>query len=131
MNVTAEARSSNSIFVSWDPPLEEERNGLIIKYTVRYSATVTTEMTNKTSDTSILLTGLSSNTQYYVEVRAQTSVGGGPFSTKDIATTPREGTINIQKDINIVLVHTLSLLHQIMSMTNSQLFQMQFYITKA
>ncbi|XP_071498430.1 receptor-type tyrosine-protein phosphatase delta-like, partial [Diadema antillarum] len=90
MNVTAEARSSSTIFVSWDPPLVEERNGVITKYTVRYSASSAMEMSNRTTATSIVLGGLSPNTEYYVEVRAHTSIGGGPYSTKDIATTMRE-----------------------------------------
>ncbi|XP_041474903.1 tyrosine-protein phosphatase Lar-like isoform X2 [Lytechinus variegatus] len=106
MNVTAEPASSSSLRVSWDPPLEEERNGLIIKYTVRYySSAMPHELTNRTTETWMLLTGLDANTAYSVEVRAHTAVGPGPYSTKDIATTPREAPAGPPLDLHCAAPH--------------------------
>eukprot|EP00057_Strongylocentrotus_purpuratus_P029799 XP_011684273.1 PREDICTED: receptor-type tyrosine-protein phosphatase delta [Strongylocentrotus purpuratus] len=106
MNVTASPLSSSSISVSWDPPLEEERNGLILKYTIRYySSAMPTELTNRTTETDIVLTSLVPNTAYSVEVRAHTSVGPGPYSTKDIATTPREAPASAPLDLRCAAPH--------------------------
>lgn len=90
--ITAEEVFSDEIVLSWEPPPFEERNGVITKYGVKlYEGQDTTQMvTNHTKSTRITISNLEPNTAYVVQVKAYTSVGGGPYSEEFVVNTPPE-----------------------------------------
>lgn len=92
LHMMAEAISSNQILVRWEPPPFEERNGVITHYTMRLTEGLDTtqSITNRTSSLSMTIDGLRPNTEYIVEVRAHTQVGGGPFTEEFLVSTPPE-----------------------------------------
>ena len=70
-------------------PVERERNGIITGYTIRYWANITRdpaiplfkfEVKLRTNATTLTLTELTPETEYFVEVAANTTVGMGPYS---------------------------------------------------
>ena len=84
------ATSSRSLSIKWDPPLENDRNGVLIGYTVElYSRDNTlVQITNATTnETSIKISGLLIYTGYNVRIKAFTKVGFGPFSHLKMART--------------------------------------------
>ncbi|XP_071850013.1 receptor-type tyrosine-protein phosphatase delta-like isoform X2 [Apostichopus japonicus] len=103
LRMLAEAVSSDMITVSWEPPLYEERNGVISGYTVRmYAGDPTQSITNRTSATSLTFSGLRPNTDYVVQVKAHTSVGGGPFTEEFMVRTPPESPSTPPRDVTAV-----------------------------
>ncbi|PIK36504.1 putative receptor-type tyrosine-protein phosphatase delta isoform X4, partial [Apostichopus japonicus] len=103
LRMLAEAVSSDMITVSWEPPLYEERNGVITGYTVRmYAGDPTQSITNRTSANSLTFSGLRPNTDYVVQVKAHTSVGGGPFTEEFMVRTPPESPSTPPRDVTAV-----------------------------
>ena len=91
-NVLAYNTTSTSIHLSWDPPPDDQRNGIIIYYTVHIvpphgGASVHLNST----DTRIVVTSLSPYTTYSCSVAASTSVGIGPFSSAIMVQTNPTG----------------------------------------
>ena len=77
----------------WQPPPEDDRNGLITLYEYEfnvYEESVVTEwgQNGTTNKTEIIFEELPHNTMFQFRVRAWTSVGYGPFSGPVFATTP-------------------------------------------
>ena len=73
--------SPYSVVINWEPPPEEEQNGVIIKYTINVTYTDTLVVTQYfTTSTSINITSLEPYTTYVCVVAADTAVGTGPFS---------------------------------------------------
>ncbi|XP_055679736.1 cell adhesion molecule Dscam2 isoform X1 [Lutzomyia longipalpis] len=110
LNVRGEARSSTEIFVSWEAPEVDHRNGNLLGYYVGYQmASMRTEV-NPTQgynfktvevrshfggETSLV--ALNKFTQYHIIVQAYTSQGSGPQSEEilvntleDVPTSPPE-----------------------------------------
>ena len=89
-SVTGHNASSTSIFVSWGQVPFLDRNGVILSYTVTYTAlpsgsTQTKNVTAPSNQTT--LTGLNKYTNYSITVFASTSKGGGNQSTAIVITT--------------------------------------------
>ena len=81
-NIVATALTSNSISLSWDLPLSEERNGAITGYIINIT-NLDTEMiqqhvTGLVSD--ITISNLNPFTVYVTTIAARTAIGVGPFS---------------------------------------------------
>ena len=91
-NVLAYNTTSTSIYLSWDPPPHDQRNGIILHYTVRvipqYGGIVV--YLNSTV-TSIIVASLTPYTIYTYSVAAVTSVGRGPFSSAIMIQTNEAG----------------------------------------
>jgi hypothetical protein len=88
---SASATSSRSATLMWDPPNPEDRNGIVIEYTINVSAVETGEMFQLTSaTTSLTVTLLRPFTTYRCLIAASTSVGIGPFSTVFTLVTPED-----------------------------------------
>ena len=88
--------SSSSIALSWNPPLEEERNGIITNYVVTYGRHGAdpqdlVQLTSSTANTT--LTALSPYTAYTVTVAASTGAGVGPPSPQLSLTTAEDGKL--------------------------------------
>ncbi|CAH3043649.1 unnamed protein product, partial [Porites evermanni] len=90
VNVSARSLSSTSILVQWGEVPDTDKNGIILSYTVNYKATPEgnpqlNQIVNA-STREVTLTGLIKNTEYKIEVFANTSKGGGmksePFTVQ-------------------------------------------------
>ena len=72
--------------MSWDPVPVIDQNGVITQYEVEYNQTRFSAVklyNNITVDSTTLmvnLTGLEEDLEYFIRVRAYTSVGAGPYS---------------------------------------------------
>ncbi|XP_023335862.1 Down syndrome cell adhesion molecule-like protein Dscam2 [Eurytemora carolleeae] len=91
VSVRVEAVSSTQILVSWQPPREDDRNGILLGYSVRYGELNSEHLTKKTvrsvSTTELRLSGLVPFTKYQVMVNAFNSIGAGPTSSRSIIST--------------------------------------------
>ena len=77
----ARAVSSRRSTLSWNPPNFEDRNGIILGYTINLTNTRRNETLQYTSNTTALtLSTLSPYTTYRCTVAARTSVGTGPYT---------------------------------------------------
>lgn len=76
-------RAKNTIRVSWSIPSAKDSNGKIIKYeVVLYKPNGEKETyVNEEKTLSKDISGLETNQQYYVGVRAYTRMGPGPYSS--------------------------------------------------
>jgi len=78
-----------SILIHIQPPLVSLRNGLILSYTIKFRPRNTGSFISVSLDnvTSHVLTELREKALYDVRVAANTSVGMGPFSDIQVAST--------------------------------------------
>ena len=81
-NVKLQSSTSSSLTISWDTVFCSYRNGAITSYTYRLytSSGNTVEVTDDTPMTSVTISDLLPNTQYYFSVGARTEGGDGPTS---------------------------------------------------
>ena len=93
-NIIAETSTSRSIYITWNPPLAEDQNGMITNYIVNVTGVETGEQVQLTTESeSVNVTGLTPYTTYLCIVAASTAIGSGPFST---VTTIRTLTAGIE-----------------------------------
>ena len=91
--VAANVNDSRSIYVIWDPPTPEDRNGIILSYVINVTGVETGEQIQLTSGSeSVNVTALTPYTTYFCIVAASTVVGSGPFSRGISIRTPEAGT---------------------------------------
>ena len=87
------------IKLSWDPPPLDLQNGVITSYTLTYRG-IQRDTTLETVNVSVvngtyvlpILTGLEENTDYLVNVSANTIIGTGPPATS-YQLTPQHGNL--------------------------------------
>ena len=92
-NVSAHSENSTSIFVTWGDVPFSEQNGVIVNYTVTYTALpsgLTKPKVVTTSANQTTLTGLNKYTYYSITVFASTSKGGGNQSTPIVVITDED-----------------------------------------
>ncbi len=96
-----------SIILTWSEPVP--LNGILNRYTIRYSVNGSSEITNTTRDTTFSITDLNPNTVVSnIRVLAATGAGDGPpqmFSTIITLDKPCECYV-----INSTLTHKITLL---------------------
>ena len=94
--VTVSATSSKSIFVSWDPVIADDRNGIIKGYIVNYQALpngyIVAKILNITKEEqnnrqTVTLSNLNEFTNYSIGVLAFTVFGNGPVSVGQVVET--------------------------------------------
>ena len=91
-NVLVYSITSTSIHLSWDPPPDDQRNGIIVHYTVRIVPSLGgTNVYLNTTVTSTVITSLGPYTIYSCSVAAATSAGRGPFSSAIMVQTNEAG----------------------------------------
>ena len=78
---------------SWKPPPESDTNGIIQFYEYEFGEVGENKPTEfgSTEQTSITFTDLFHYTDYGFKIRANTSEGGGPFSSSVLAKTSSAG----------------------------------------
>ncbi|XP_023179613.2 neogenin isoform X2 [Drosophila hydei] len=81
-NVTLEVTSSSSITVHWEPPAEEDCNGQITGYKIRYRKFKDAPQAKSTPANIryFELNSLDRNAEYQVKIAAMTVNGSGPFT---------------------------------------------------
>ena len=92
-NVTGHNTSSKSIFVDWDDVPQPDQNGIILRYTVTYTALPNGSPVPQVVDaptTQATLTGLNEYTNYRITVFASTSKGDGNVSEPIIVITDED-----------------------------------------
>ena len=91
-NITAQASSATNVYITWNRPAADDRNGIIINYIVNVTGVETGEQMQLFSvSESVNITGLTPYTTYLCIVAASTAIGPGPFSTVTTVRTPRAG----------------------------------------
>lgn len=86
------ALSSDRIVLTWDPPLMQNRNGIIRDYIINVTALDTEENSQYvTSDHNLTLDSLIPFSSYAFIIAARTLVGAGPFSTVITIRTLEDG----------------------------------------
>ena len=84
VNVSARNLSSTSILVQWGEVPDTDKNGIILSYTVNYKVTPEGNLQKSqvvnASTREVTLRGLNKNTNYGIQVFANTSKGGGKKS---------------------------------------------------
>ena len=94
--VAVSATSSKSIFVSWDPVIADDRNGIIKGYKVNYQALPNGDMAAKFLNITkaqqnkrqrVSLANLNEFTNYSIGVLAFTAFGNGPVSVGQVVET--------------------------------------------
>ena len=92
-NITPQASSARSLYITWNPPAAAEQNGIITSYTVNITGVETGEQLQLLSESeSANVTGLTPYTTYLCIVAASTAIGPGPFSIQKAIRTPEAGT---------------------------------------
>ena len=77
-----ESHNPASLMVSWQPPIQRDRNGPITGYVIQYTRVGSSDMmsVNVTNGTTHTISGLVAYVNYSVIVAAMTVNGTGPFS---------------------------------------------------
>ena len=89
--VRARSLSPTSLIISWEPPLQEVRNGIIQRYTVKITELETEQNTTfYTEATTLNVTSLHPYYTYNCTVAAET-IGIGPFSPPVVFQLPESG----------------------------------------
>lgn len=93
-NFEANATTSRSAVLKWDPPAADEQNGLITEYVLNVTEADSGETFQLFLPTTMLLTDvLQPFTTYYFIIAASTVVGRGPFSTVVTLQMPEDGML--------------------------------------
>ncbi|GAB6026603.1 Down syndrome cell adhesion molecule-like protein 1, variant 2 [Chamberlinius hualienensis] len=94
VDIEARAETSQSVRVTWKPPLKEHWNGDIIGYTVGYREFGPSDPyiyrdteINVSKHLETVISGLSKYTKYFIVVRARNRIGSGPLSEEIVVET--------------------------------------------
>ena len=97
-NISTEATSSQTVYLTWNPPLPEEQNGVITGYFIKVTLLERGETFQVFSEMSeLIVESLKPYTTYGFVIRAQTCIGIGPFSTLPVVATTFEDGKNTEK----------------------------------
>ena len=92
-NPSSAVRTSRSIYCTWNPPPQEDQNGVIIEYRINVTEVITGRIFVVTSTTtSVEITSLHPDYVYTWVVTAVT-VGVGPYTSTSTIRTPEDGEI--------------------------------------
>ena len=95
-NSTVERTTSTTISLSWEPPADDQRNGIITLYIIRVvSVDAGTTAYYNSSVPSATVTSLKPYTTYECSIAAETSAGRGPFSSPITVQTDEAGIYSI------------------------------------
>lgn len=95
MTFSGSILTPRSAVLSWQAPLLEDRNGIIISYTINLTS-LNTGLTQQliSTTTNLTLTNLAPFTTYTCIIAASTAIGLGPFSNTINIQTPETGKSN-------------------------------------
>ncbi|XP_055022954.1 LOW QUALITY PROTEIN: roundabout homolog 1 [Boleophthalmus pectinirostris] len=101
VTVTESGDNGTTILVSWQPPPEDERNGLVQEYKIWCLGNESRYHINRTVDgstLSVLIPGLATGVRYSVEVAAST--GAGPGVKSDITYFQLDSSGRMTENVN-------------------------------
>ena len=90
---SVEALNSTSVLVKWQVVAEDQRNGIIIHYTIHYEDTRDRKKDTKTVQApalNVIINGLRQKAEYTFSILAATSKGDGPLSPPKFKETDGE-----------------------------------------
>ena len=91
-NVSVATVTSKSALITWIPPTDEEKNGVITGYTVSLMEAEREEAIYlRTNMNSINITGLMPFSTYFLSIAASTAIGLGPFGIMLMVNTQEDG----------------------------------------
>ena len=96
--------SATQIQVQWGPVSPIDQNGLITGFDVRVSISTSQQIIFSTTQTSYTLDSLKPYTEYFVQIRANNSVGPGPYTPAVSATTNQAPPSDPPTQFTILLV---------------------------
>ena len=98
--------SPTSFLLEWDPPLEEDRNGVLTGYRLVLEWEVGQEYRVNTTHTSYNFTQLQQGTTYYCAVAAYTAIGTGPYyrTNVSIPIAPTPMTLSSQQPSSVATI---------------------------
>ena len=86
--------TSTTIYISWQPPLSEDQNGVIAGYTLNVTSPETGETEEFFTElTAYILNPVSPYTLYTAAVAAHTDAGRGPYSARISVQTGEDGML--------------------------------------
>ena len=92
LNLSVQATDSRTLILSWEPPLQEDRNGIITQYTVNIIEMETGMLLQLVTDnTTVTAFSLHPHYTYSCTVAAETSVGLGPYTSPRAVRMPEDG----------------------------------------
>ena len=92
LQFTVQATDSRILVLSWEPPLPEDRNGIITNYTINITEMETGTQSQLVADnTTITALPLHPHYTYSCTVAAETSVGLGPYTALRAVQMPEDG----------------------------------------
>ena len=100
-SVNAVALHDTGISVFWNPLVEDEANGDILRYEVRLNGTLHDSQTHRylTNNTILSVSNLEEFERYLVQVRAINSIGAGPYSSAIEVRTHQDVPDTAPKDL--------------------------------
>ncbi|KAF8567405.1 hypothetical protein P879_00425 [Paragonimus westermani] len=93
LQVRLNGQSATAVEVTWSPPAQQQWNGGVVNYQVRYfqpNSPNTTEVVRVTNEPRLVIENLKERTFYTVLVRAMTNNGPGPWSIPNTIQTTAE-----------------------------------------
>ena len=97
-NVSVDEVHSRSIILSWEHPLEEERNGIISGVKIQLTESNSTSVFEAENTTVLISEGIKPFTQYYCKVAAFTMAGVGPYTEGISFKTQEDGKTVVESD---------------------------------
>ena len=92
LNLSVQATDSQTLVLSWEAPLPEDRNGIITQYTVNITEMETGILLQlATNNTTVTAFSLHPHYTYSCTVAAETSIGLGPYTTPSAVQMPEDG----------------------------------------
>ena len=103
-DITSQIVSPTTLNLSWSPPTEERRNGLIQLFTVSITELETrTLQTFTTPGESIIISNRHPFYRYSFTIAAETVIGRGPFSVTSTVHMPEAGEIRLLANCFVVV----------------------------
>lgn len=87
------ALSSSSIFLSWNPPLLGERNGIIVEYRINITELDTGNVLTLVSYSTFITVQFLHPYYTYASIVSAVTIDEGPYSEIFIIVTPEDGKI--------------------------------------
>ena len=95
--LTAITSDSRTLVLSWQPPAERERNGVILTYTINITDVLSGATSLfTTSATTYTVNNLHPYYVYHCSVAASTQEGRGPFTYRVPVEMPEAGQFNVK-----------------------------------
>ena len=95
-NLQLFSQNPRTLLITWQPPVDEHRNGIITGYVINITELETgTQLQLVTEQTSIIVESLHPFYTYGCIVAAETSVGVGPFTIEVVVKMPEAGRYHI------------------------------------